>query len=107
MSKKKTNKLMSTFEREMQDMDFAKTHQEEYRELALSELLLTLMEEDDKSVRQLAKEAGVSAIATQNIRSGKSEDMRLKIFVGVVSALGYNIVLEKDGHRIPFSPSPS
>ena len=65
------------------------------------------MEEDDKSVHQLAREAGVSANAIQNIRSGKSEDMRLKNFVGVVSALGYNIVLEKDGHRIPFSPSSS
>lgn len=98
---------MSTFEREMQDPVFAKAYQEEYRELALSELLLALMEEDTKSVRQLAKEAGLSANAIQNIRSGKSEDMRLKNFVGVVSALGYNIVLEKDGHRIPFSLSPS
>lgn len=104
---KKTEKLMSTFEREMQDPEFAKAYQEEYRELVLSELLLALMEEDDKSVRQLAKEAGISATAIQNIRSGKSEDMRLKNFVGVVKAFGYSIVLEKDGHRIPFSPSPA
>lgn len=96
---------MSTFEREMQDPEFAKSYQEDYKEFALSELLLALMEEDDKSVRQLAKEAGLSANAIQNIRSGKSEDMRLKNFIGVVSALGYNIVLEKDGNRIPFVPN--
>ena len=97
---------MSTFEREMQDPEFADAYQEDYRELVLSELLLALMNEDDKSVRQLAKEAGVSATAIQNIRSGKSEDMRLKNFIGVVKAFGYHIVLEKDDHRIPFSPSP-
>lgn len=104
---KRDKKLMSTFEQEMQDPKFAEAYQEDYRELVLSELLLALMDEDDKSVRQLAKEAGVSATAIQNIRSGKSEDMRLKNFVGVVKAFGYNIVLEKDGHRIPFSSSPT
>ena len=61
--------------------------------------------EDDKSVRQLAEEAGVSPTAIQNVRSGKSEDMRLKNFVSVVQALGYNTVLEKDGQRIPFAPT--
>ena len=103
----KNKKQMSTFEREMQDPGFASAYREDYRELVLSELLLALMDEDGKSVRQLAKEAGVSATAIQNIRSGKSGDMRLKNFVGVVKAFGYNIVLEKDGHRIPFLPSPT
>jgi DNA-binding Xre family transcriptional regulator len=102
---KKTKKVMSTFEREMQDPQFAKAYKNEYQELVLSELLLALMDEDDKSVRQLAKEAGISANAIQNIRSGKSQDMRLKNFIGVVQACGYNIVLEKEGHRIPFTSS--
>ena len=62
------------------------------------------MDEDYKSVRQLAQEAGVSATAIQNIRSGKSEDMRLKNFVGMINALGYSLVLEKDGHRLPIAP---
>ena len=106
LNMKKNRKLTSTFEREMQDPEFAHAYQNDYRELVLSELLLALMNEDDKSVRQLAKEAGMSTTAIQNIRSGKSEDMRLKNFIGVASALGYNIILEKDGHRIPFTPSP-
>ena len=32
---KMTNKLMSTFEQEMQDPDFAKAYQEEYREVSI------------------------------------------------------------------------
>lgn len=101
---KKNEKLISTFDKEMQDPEFAKAYQEEYKEFVLSELLLAIMDEDDKSVRQLAKEAGLSANAIQNIRSGKSQDMRLKNFIGVVRAYGYNIVLEKEGRRIPFVP---
>ena len=102
MSKK--TKTLSTVERWRLDPEFRKEADKEYRELVLSELLLALMEEDDKSVRQLAKEAGLSPTAIQKIRSGKSQDMRLKNFVGVVKAFGYSIVLEKDGHRIPFTP---
>lgn len=102
--KKKTEKPMSTFERWMQDPEIAEGYQEEYRELALSELLLALMEDDEKSVRELAKAAGLSANAIQNIRSGHSKDMRLSSFIGVAKACGYGLVLEKNGHRIPLTP---
>lgn len=98
----KKTKPLSTVERWRLDGDFREQADKEYQELLLSELLLALMDEDEKSVRQLAKEAGLSATAIQKIRSGKSKDMRLSNFVGVVQACGYNIVLEKEGHRIPF-----
>ena len=101
---KKTN-VKSTVERWRQDPEFAQEADHEYRVLVLSELLLALMDEDDKSVRQLAKEAGLSPTAIQKIRSGQSQDMRLKNFIGVIQAFGYNIVLEKGNHRIPFAPS--
>ena len=103
----KKNKPVSTFDKEMQEPGFAAVYREENQELILSELLLALMEEDDKSVRQLAKEAGLSPTAIQKIRSGESQDMRLKNFVGVVQALGYNLVLEKGDHRISFTPHPA
>ncbi len=51
-------KPISTYERLMQDPQFREEYKKEYKKLALSELLLALMEGDDKSVRKLAKEAG-------------------------------------------------
>jgi len=98
----KKNEPLSTVERWRSDPAFRRKADKEYQELLISELLLALMDEDEKSVRQLAKEAGISPTAIQNIRSGKSRDMRLSNFVGVVQACGYHIVLEKDGNRILF-----
>ncbi len=103
----KKTKAQSTVKRWRLDPEFRKEADQEYRELVLSELLLALMEEDDKSVRQLAKEAGLSPTAIQKIRSGQSQDMRLKNFIDVVQSFGYHLVLEKDGHRIPFASNPS
>ncbi|MGB3850385.1 MAG: hypothetical protein WA958_10495 [Tunicatimonas sp.] len=97
----------STIERWRKDPKFAHEADQEYRDLVLSELLLALMDEDDKSVRQLAKEAGLSPTAIQKIRSGQSQDMRLKNFIGVVQALGYRIVLEKGDQRIPVALNPA
>lgn len=96
MNKKK----ISTYDRLMQDQSFQKEYQKEYREFALSELLLALMEGDNKSVRKLAKEAGLSANTIQNIRSGKQKDIRLQSFKNIVQAYGYDLVLEKGGERI-------
>ena len=53
-------KTMSTYEREMKDPSFKEQFEKEYKEFALSELLLAMMEEDDMSVRGLAKAVGIS-----------------------------------------------
>lgn len=53
-------KTMSTYEREMQDPSFKEQFEKEYKEFALSELILAMMEEDDMSVRGLAKAVGIS-----------------------------------------------
>ena len=50
---------------------------EEYRELLLSELLLAAMEQDEISVRKLAKLAGVSPTIVQAMRSGTKKDFSL------------------------------
>ena len=91
----------STYDRLMQDRDFREEYQKEYKEFALSELLLALMDGDNKSVRKLAKEAGLSANTIQNIRSGKQKDIRLQNFKNIAQAYGYDLVLEKNGERIP------
>lgn len=87
----------------MQDKDFENEYKKEYHEFALSELLLALMEGDCKSVRTLAKEAGLSANTIQNIRSGKQKDIRLQSFRNIAKAYGYELVLEKKGERISVS----
>ena len=84
----------------MQDQDFKAEYEKEYREFVLSELLLALMDGDNKSVRKLANEAGLSANTIQNIRSGKQKDIRLQSFRKIVQAYGFRLVLEKDGERI-------
>ena len=56
---------MSTYEREMQDPEFKKAFEEEYMEFTLQELLLAISEGDEKSVRTLAKEAGLHPNAVQ------------------------------------------
>ncbi len=94
-------KSISTYERLMQDPEFKEEYEKEYKEFALSELLLALMDGDDKSVRKLAKEAGLSANTIQNIRSGRQKDIRLQSFKNIVQAYGFRIILEKDGERIP------
>ena len=42
----------------------------EYKEVLLSELVLATMAEDDKSVRQVAGELGLSKTVLQSLRSG-------------------------------------
>ena len=85
----------STYEREMQNPEFKKLFEEDYKELVLSELLYNLMESENKSVRGLAREAHLSPTVIQNIRTGHQEDIKLKNFLGIMHACGYNVVLKK------------
>ena len=90
-----TKKVLSTYERLAQDQACKKRIDEEYQELLLSELIMALMEEDHISVRKLAEAAGLSPSIVQDIRSGKKDNLTLRSFTNIVSALGYSIVLEK------------
>lgn len=91
---------MTTADRWKQDVEFNKMAEAGYRELALSELLLAIMAEDEKSIRQLAKAVGLSPTSIQKVRSGQSKDMGLHNFMNVVEACGYKMVLEKGTERI-------
>jgi hypothetical protein len=99
-TKTRVSKPLSTFEKEMQNKAFKKEFEKEYKEFLLSELIITLMEGDEKSVRKLAKEAGISPRLIQNLRSGEQTDMKLKNFMKVSRACGYHVILEKDGNRV-------
>jgi len=90
----------STFDREMKKASFRKKFEKEYKEFLLSEIINALMENDGKSVRKLANEVGLSPTVIQKLRSGKQDDVKLKNFINISHACGYNVVLEKDNERI-------
>lgn len=94
-----SKKEISTFEREMRNPKFKKAFDKSYRELLLSELLISLMENDDKSVRSLAREVGISPTVIQKIRSGKQDNVKVNNFVSIITACGYKLILEKDNER--------
>jgi hypothetical protein len=97
----KTRKPTSTVARWMQKPGFKAAVAREYKELMLSELVLALMAEDSKSIRELAAQLGLSKTVIQNLRDGTQSDMKLSNFVKLTHAYGYHLVLEKKGQRIP------
>src|SRR5205823_709191 len=96
-----TRRSTSSVERWMRRPGFKAALEKEYKELMLSELVLAIMAEDTKSVRQLANELGISKTVIQNLRSGAQTDMKLSNFVKLTHAYGYHLVLEKEDQRIP------
>src|SRR5438132_7745218 len=102
MAETKARKPTSTIRRWMQKPGFKAAVAKEYKELMLSELVVAIMAQDSKSVRELAEELGVSKTVIQNLRSGEQSDMKLSNFVKLTHAYGYDLVLEKEGQRIIF-----
>lgn len=101
MKKTNKNKQLSTFEREMQDAEFKAAFEKEYEEFALQELLAAMSQGDEKSVRSLAKAAGLHPNAIQNLRSGKTTDIKLTSFLKIARAHGYELELVKGDVHIP------
>lgn len=72
--------------------------EEEYKELLLSELLLAIMAEDEISLRELAKMAGVSPTVVQAMRSGAKKDFSLQSFFKILRGLGFKkLTAERNG----------
>ena len=70
-------KQLSTYERKMQKcLNSEKLTNKSYTELLFSELLISIMQGDDKSVRELAREANLSPSVGQHICSGKQHDIK-------------------------------
>ena len=69
--------------------------EKEYNEFLLSEFLLEKMEEEQISVRKLAKKAGVSPTVIQKIRKKSPAKINFKTFTNVLYSLGYKINFEK------------
>jgi transcriptional antiterminator len=90
----------STLDRWLEKPGFKEPFEKEYKDFLLSELVHAIMAEDNKSVRALADELGVSKTVIQNIRSGEQTDMKLSNFLKMTHAYGFKLVLEKGDQRI-------
>jgi transcriptional regulator with XRE-family HTH domain len=97
--KNETKKPLSTYDEHMQSLSpkELKAYKKGYQDFLLSELVIAAMQEDDVSVRKLAKAAGISPTIVQEIRAGKRKNLSLQSFFKILDALGYSFVLEKPG----------
>lgn len=94
------SKHMTTYERKMKDKQFKKAYEQHYKELLFSELLISIMEGDEKSVRDLAKEADISPSVIQDLRSGKQTDIKVSNLIKIAKSFGYELVLQKGEDRL-------
>lgn len=91
-TKSTVKKTKSTYEKFLEKLSpkEKKEFDEGYRELLLSELLLAIMEQDEVSVRELAKMAKVSPTIVQAMRSGTRTNYSLDTFYKILKSLGFN-----------------
>ncbi len=99
MTKRINKKVKTTFEEfmEAKTPEQKREYEEGYHDFLLSELILAAMEEDDISVRKLAKLAGVSPTIVQDMKSGFKVSFNTKSLFKVLQGLGYDILLERNG----------
>jgi len=92
-----SKKQKSTYDKFVESMapKERKKFEEGYKDFLLSEMLIAVMEQDGISVRELAKEAGVSPTIIQGIRSGARENITFKSILKILNALGYKLKAEK------------
>lgn len=69
--------------------------EKEYADFLLSEFVLEKMEQENLTIRALAKKAGVSPTVIQKIRSNNAERINYRTFTNVLNSLGYKISIEK------------
>ena len=93
-------KPKTTFDKWMSNPEVKEHFDKDYKDFALSELILALMENDGKSVRELAKEVRLSPTVIQNLKSGKQNDMKVRNFVSIAHACGYHLLLVNKREKI-------
>lgn len=97
----KIKKIESTFDEFISDPVRKESFDKGYKDFVLSELITALMEDDEISVRALAKEAGLSPTVIQEMRSGKKTNVTLKTFNNIVKSMGYKLYIKKGRKQIP------
>lgn len=84
----------------MRDKRFKKAYEKHYKQLIFSELLISIMEGSNKSIRALAEEAGISPSVIQDLRSGKQTDVKVSNLIKIAKAFGYEVILQKGEERL-------
>jgi hypothetical protein len=102
-----TKKVTTTTDRYLESLtpEERKQFDKEFRNFALSEMILAAMAKDALSVRKLAKLADVSPTIVQAMRSGKKDDFAIKSIFKVLDSLGFRILLEREGEITPLDIS--
>ena len=89
-----SKKIKSTYDRLTTDPKRRKNIEKEYQALILSELLHAAMQRDALSVRELAREAGVSPTIVQEIKTGKRTNLNLNTVNRLLNAVDYEITYQ-------------
>lgn len=93
MAKKK---IESTYERITKDPKRIERLNNKYAQFLLSEIIHGLMEQENISIRALAKKVGISPAVIQDIRSGTRSNITVKNLLGIAASLGATVRIEKD-----------
>lgn len=100
-----TKKTESTYDEFIKSLtpQQKKEFEKEYKDLLLSELLIAIMEEDEISVRKLAKAADISPTVIQGLRSGSKKNITMNNFLKILKVLGCSLIIERKGRRVPMN----
>ena len=82
---------MTTYERLLQDPEYKSEFDKEYNDFLISEFMIEKMEEEQITVRELAKKANVSPTTIQHLRSGKAKSVKFETLTNVLQKLGYTL----------------
>jgi len=77
----------------------------ELKAFHLSELILSFMEKENLSIRDLAALSGVSKSQIQNLRSEESLNVTLKTMSSVLKSLGGVLYVKRNSKYYPLQPS--
>lgn len=99
MKKVTKKKKLSTYEEMILNPKVKKDLDTGYKELVISELVLALMQEDNVSVRMLAKEAGLSPTTIQELKT-KNKLPNMKTFFKIMSHFNLKVSIQKENGQV-------
>lgn len=79
----------------MKDEDRRKRFEEKYARFIMADIVIGFMEQEQLSVRAMARAMGVSPTVVQDLRSGKRKNLTLKHLLAFADACHAKITIEK------------
>lgn len=95
-------KPQTTYEKFMESLTPEQTSEfeQEYESLVIQEMVLAAMRQDEVTVRELAKLAGVSPTIVQGVRTGTRKNTTFESIYKILKGLGYELLAVKDGSQV-------